>query len=160
MKTKRNPARRSAKKPALRLTRVLAAPRALVFAAWTQSAHLRKWSAPHGFKIPVSEGELKPGGAWRAVMVSPDGMKLPLGGVYRKVVPNRLLVFTHQWTGEEGSPATVVTVRLADAPRGGTKMTFSQTGFDSTAAKDGHADGWSQGFERLEALLAKLRQKA
>jgi len=155
MPTKRKPARRSAE-PKLTLSRVFAAPRSLVFAAWTQPEHLKQWSAPHGFTVPESEGELKPGGAWRAAMVSRETGRLELQGVYRKVVPDKLLVFTHRWGGEETE--TTITVRFSDAPRGGTRMKFEQTGFDSAASRDGHADGWGQCFERLEDLLAKLQQ--
>ena len=147
-------------KSKLVLTRTFAAPRALVFAAWTQPEHLKKWSAPHGFKVPVSKGTLEAGGTWRAVMVMPDGVKLGLGGVYQKVVPDKLLVFTHQWEGEEGSPITIVTVQFSDAPKGGTKIKFTQTGFASIASRDGHSGGWGECFERLDVLLAKLQAKS
>jgi uncharacterized protein YndB with AHSA1/START domain len=158
MAAKKSPGAKS-RKSTLTLSRVFDAPRALVFAAWTQSAHMKRWSAPHGFKIPVSEGELKPGGAWRAVMVTPDGFKLRLSGVYRKIVPDELLVFTHRWEGPDAGPETVVTVRFSDAPGGRTRMQFEQTGFDSGEARDGHAGGWGQAFERLEELLAKLQAR-
>jgi uncharacterized protein YndB with AHSA1/START domain len=92
-------------------------------------------------------------------MVSPDGSKLGLGGVYRKVVPDKLLVFTHRWEGPDAGPETVVTVRFSDAPGGGTRIKFEQTGFDSAASRDGHAGGWGECFERLDALLEKLQQK-
>ena len=58
----------SSEKPAelsLVLTRVFAAPRRLVFEAWTKKEHLDQWSAPRGFTIPFSEGDLRPGGAWK-----------------------------------------------------------------------------------------------
>lgn len=152
----KKPSVRSAGKT-LKITRVFDAPRSLVFAAWTEPRHMKQWSAPHGFKVPVSEGELKPGGAWHAVMVTPDGEKLPLNGVYREVVTDELLVFTHQWGGE--GPETVVTVRFSDAPGGATKIEFEQTGFDSPESREGHAGGWEQCFERLEELLGKLVAK-
>lgn len=158
MPTKRKPGKRSAR-PKLTIVRDFAAPRALVFAAWTQPAHLKQWSAPHGFKLPVSEGELRAGGAWRAVMVMPDGTKLPLGGVYRKVVANRLIVQTHQWTGPEAGPETVITVRFSDAPGGGTRVKFEQTGFDSAGSRDGHAGGWGECLDRLATLLVKLQRR-
>jgi uncharacterized protein YndB with AHSA1/START domain len=142
-------------KPKLRLTRVFAAPRAVVFAAWTKPEHLKRWSAPHGFKIPENEGELRAGGPWRAVMVMPDGTKLTLGGKYTKIVPDELLQFTHRWEGEPG-PETLVTVRFTDAPGGGTKLVFEQAGFDSSASRDGHLGGWKECFERLDTLLLKL----
>lgn len=158
MPTKKGPSKRSVK-PKLTIVRDFAAPRALVFAAWTQPEHLKQWSAPHGFKIPVSAGELRAGGSWHAVMVMPDGTKLPLGGTYRKVVPGKLIVQTHQWSGPDAGPETVVTVRFSDTPGGGTRIKFEQTGFDSAASRDGHAGGWNECFERLDTLLAKLLAK-
>ena len=157
MPAKKSPLKR-APKPKLSLTRVFAAPRPLVFAAWTQPEHLKRWSAPHGFKIPVNEGELRPGGPWRAVMVMPDGTRLGLGGNYTKVVPDELLVFTHRWDGEPGAE-TVVTVRFTDAPGGGTRMKFEQTGFTSAESRDGHLGGWKECFERLDELLVQLQTK-
>jgi uncharacterized protein YndB with AHSA1/START domain len=142
-------------KPKLSLSRVFAAPRAVVFAAWTQPEHLKRWSAPHGFKIPTNEGELRPGGPWRAVMVMPDGTKLVLSGKYTQIIQDELLQFTHRWEGDPG-PETTVTVRFADAPGGGTKMKFEQTGFASAESRDGHGGGWKECFERLDALLTKL----
>ena len=133
------------------ITRILPAPRPLVFAAWTKPVHLKQWSAPLGFTIPVSRGSLKTGGAWRACMVSPQGEKLWLGGVYREVVKNKRLVFTHAWDG--GDKETVVTVEFADHARG-TKMTFRQSGFASAGSRSGHKGGWAQCFDRLAAHLA------
>ena len=81
------------------ITRVFDAPRALVFAAWTEPDRIVEWSAPHGFTIPHCEGELRVGGAWRCCMRSPEGADLWLGGVYREIVVPERLVFTHAWDG-------------------------------------------------------------
>ena len=140
----------------LTLTRIFAAPRALVFAAWTQSKHMKAWSAPNGFTIPVSQGDLRVGGKWRACMVTPQGEKMWLDGVYREVVKDRKLVFTHTWEGDGGE--TLVTVRFSDHPRG-TKMTFEQTGFDSAGSREGHKSGWIECFGRLKAHLATVGAK-
>jgi uncharacterized protein YndB with AHSA1/START domain len=135
------------------ITRVFSAPRQLVWKAWTED--MDKWSAPRGFTIPNSEGDLRPGGKWRACMRKPDGTDLCLGGVYLEIVPPERLVFTHAWDDPNGNPGpeTVVTVTLVERGRK-TEMNFRQTGFDSVESRNGHADGWSQCFDRLEELLA------
>ena len=74
------------------------------FDAWTKKEHLDRWCAPHGFKIPFSEGDLRRGGAWRCLMIAPNGEKLPVHGVYREIVPDELLVFTHIWEEDDGTP--------------------------------------------------------
>src|SRR3954471_24550755 len=140
------------------LTRVFDAPRSLVFAAWTQPEHLKRWSAPRGFTVPVSKGDLRPGGQWRACMVSERTGKLWLSGEYRKIVPNELLVFTHAWENEDGirDQETLVTVRFTEV-RGKTRVVLRQTGFDTKASSAGHKDGWSECLDRLKELLASVQ---
>lgn len=136
------------------ITRVFDAPRELVWRAWTQPEHLRQWSAPHGFTIPVATGDLRPGGAFRTCMVSPDGVEHWLGGVYREVIPMERLVFSHAWDGDDGRPGheTIVTVTFADVGER-TEMVFRQIGFVSDVSREGHAGGWGETFERLYAYL-------
>lgn len=136
----------------LLITRVFDAPCELVWKAWTED--MAKWSAPRGFTMPVSEGDVRPGGKWRAMMKSPDGKELWLGGEYHEVVPPERLVFTHAWDNENGQPGdeSLVTVALADVG-GNTKMTFKQSGFTSVESRDGHNDGWTQCFDILDDLL-------
>jgi uncharacterized protein YndB with AHSA1/START domain len=139
------------------LERLFDAPVALVWRCWTEKEHLNHWSAPRGFTVPYSEGELRPGGKWRCCMRAPNGSELWLGGVYREIVPNRLLVMTHAWE-EDGVPGheTVVTVRFQDLG-GRTKVTLEQGGFDSTGARDGHGEGWSECFDLLAEHLVTIR---
>lgn len=138
------------------LNRVFEAPRALVFDAWTKPEHLVRWCAPHGFTIPEANGELWVGGAWRSLMITPGGEKYPLRGVYREIVPNERLVFTHIWEEDDGTPEheTLVTVSFADEA-GGTRVTLEQSGFKSPESQAGHADGWTQCLDRLTELLAE-----
>jgi uncharacterized protein YndB with AHSA1/START domain len=81
-----------------------------------------------------------------------------LGGVYREIVPNKLLVMTHAWNGESGRPGpeTIVTVRFEDLGAK-TKITLQQTGFDSIQSRDGHAGGWGECLDLLAEHLATMR---
>ena len=54
-------------------TRVLDAPRELVWTAWTKPEHLAQWWGPDGFSTTTSAYNLRPGGVWRFVMHGPDG---------------------------------------------------------------------------------------
>jgi uncharacterized protein YndB with AHSA1/START domain len=140
----------------LTLTRHYAAPRELVFRAWTEPEHLRRWCAPKGFTLPVSEGEHGAGGGWRATMQAPDGTEHRLVGRYLDFTPPERLVFTHAWL-QDGRPGheTVVTVTLEERD-GGTRLTLTQTGFASAASRDGHEGGWSETLDRLAEHLAEL----
>jgi uncharacterized protein YndB with AHSA1/START domain len=150
-----SPGQRSTQ-PELVITRVLDAPRELVFQAWTEPEHLVHWSCPHGFTLTHCEGDLRPGGAWRSCMRSPEGRDLWLGGVYREIVAPERLVFTHAWDDAAGKPGheTVATVTLVDQG-GKTKMTFRQAFFESVQQRDGHQEGWTECFERLAQHLAQ-----
>jgi uncharacterized protein YndB with AHSA1/START domain len=153
MATKTNDTRTSSDRE-LVITRTFAAPRDLVWKAWTEPDRLKKWSSPSGFTIPVSEGDLRPGGKWRACMVKDDGTELWLGGKYTEVVPPERLVFTHAWDDDEGKPGHETTVSVTLTERGGkTLMEFRQSGFDSGEARDGHAEGWGECFDKLDDLL-------
>jgi len=118
---------------------------------------LDQWCAPHGFTIPHSEGDFCPGGKWHCLMISPRGERFPVGGVYREIIPNELLVFTHIWEEDDGTPEheTVVTVRFADEGTK-TKVTLEQSVFRSVESRDGHIGGWSEALERLQDLLTKI----
>lgn len=142
--------------PDLIMTRVFDAPRELVFRAWTDNDRGNQWSAPRRFAVAVFESDLRPGGAWRLCMRAPDGDELWVGGVYREIVRPDRLVMTHAWQTPDGRPGhqTLITVTLA-THGGRTEMNFRQTGFDSVAERDGHADGWSECFDRLEEQLAQ-----
>ena len=103
----------------LTLTRLYDAPRELVFRAWTEPERLRRWCAPKGFTIPASDGDLRPGGTWRATMRAPDGQEYRLVGRYTEIAPPERLAFTHAWLEADGSrgPETMVTVTLEDRER-------------------------------------------
>ena len=147
-------ARAAAESHELVLTRVFDARRELVFKAWTEREYLMQWSAPHGFTVTESDGDLRPGGRYRAAMRSPEGNDYRLGGIYKEIVAPERLVFTHAWEDDKGQlgHATEVTVTLEDLG-GKTKMTFRQTGFETATSRDSHRGGWSDTFEKLAALV-------
>ena len=138
----------------LSLTRIFEAPVDLVWRCWTEKEHLDKWSAPKGFTIPRSQGDLRKGGKYHLVMRMPDGKEIGLGGEYREIVPHKLLVMTHIW--DEDGIETVVTVRFEDLGER-TRMIFEQTGFDSEESRKGHQEGWVECFDILAEHLARLR---
>lgn len=135
--------------------RTFDAPRQLVFQAWTQREHTLRWMAPRGFTIPECDAEVHPGGAWHCCMRSPDGIDHWASGVYREVVENERLVFTHAWRDAEGQRGheTLVTVTFVER-NGKTELTLHQAEFDTVESCDGHRGGWNECLDRLVVLLA------
>jgi uncharacterized protein YndB with AHSA1/START domain len=142
----------------LTLTRLLDAPRALVFKAWTDPEHLMRWWGPHSFTTPQCEMDLRPGGALRIVMRGPDGSDYPMTGVFDEVQPPQRLSFN--FTAEYPAGVAVlkgVTAITLTELDGKTQLvlTARATGLVPQAAQmlAGMEIGWSQTLERLQALV-------
>ena len=143
------------------ITRIFDAPRALVFKAWIDPKHLKRWWGPAVFTNPVCEVDARVGGAWRIVMRSPDGIDYPCGGVYREIVEPERLVFTNIATDKDGNPILdgLTTVTFADQG-GKTKLTLTTRAVAlveyAAAYLQGMEAGWTQSLESLAEELAKL----
>lgn len=137
------------------ITRVLDAPRRLVFKVWTQPEHLVRWWGPRDFTTPSCQMEARPGGTYRICIRSREGTAYWMRGVYREVVEPERLVFTFAWEDESGAPGheTLVTVTFAEAGDK-TRLTFHQAVFETVADRDSHQEGWSECLDRLESYLA------
>jgi uncharacterized protein YndB with AHSA1/START domain len=144
----------------LTLTRVFAAPRALVFQAWTDPKHLAQWWGPDGFTNPVCEVDARAGGSLRIVMRAPDGAEYPMAGVFHEVVAPERLVFTNSPVDANGNPLMEGLTTVTFAESGGkTTMTVHTRAraLDPTAAwmLKGMDAGWTQMIERLVAYVAR-----
>jgi uncharacterized protein YndB with AHSA1/START domain len=158
-KSSSTPHAKPAKERELVMTHLFDAPRALVWAAWTERQHLERWQgAPKGFTVTTAETDIRPGGAFRICMRSPEGVDHWLQGVYREVVAPERLVFTHTWLDAQKKPTTETLVTITFAERGPkTELTLRQTGFKSDESRAGHEGGWASTFERLADYLASER---
>jgi uncharacterized protein YndB with AHSA1/START domain len=54
----------------LTITRILDAPRELVFKVWTQPEHVVRWMGPIGFTTPSCQMDVRPGGTYRTLIRS------------------------------------------------------------------------------------------
>jgi uncharacterized protein YndB with AHSA1/START domain len=137
------------------VTRLLDAPRELVFRMWTDPRHAEQWWGPQGFTTTSLDMDVRPGGAYRAAMLSPEGRLHTRRGVYREVVPPERLVFTFAWEDAAGDLGHETLVTVTFAEQGGkTLLTLHQATFDSVADCDGHRRGWASCLERFAEYLA------
>lgn len=136
----------------LRLTRTIRAPRARVFAAFTDPKLLRQWWGPPGFTLPEVEIDPRPGGRYRFKMVSGEGNVLWLAGTFREVQAPERLVYTWSWEqGDMAGVETLVTISFI-ASGNVTEIQILHEGLPSPAARDAHNAGWSGCLSRLEEL--------
>jgi uncharacterized protein YndB with AHSA1/START domain len=137
------------------LTRVVNAPRSLVFAAWTEPRHLQRWlTGPEGWTMPICEIDLRPGGSWRYVYRKASGTEMTLTGTVLEVVPSERLVTTESW-GREW-PETVNTLVLTESEGRTTialTITYVSRQTRDAALDTGAMDGMNHAFELLDELL-------
>ncbi len=144
------------------LTRVLDAPRHLVFEAYTRPELLQRWlGVQAGWSWAVCEVDLRVGGAYRYVWRGPDGAEMGMGGVYREVVPPERIVATEKFDQSWYPGEAVSTVTLVERD-GRTTLTLTVR-YESREARDAvlkspMEQGVAAGFDKLAALLATLTQ--
>ncbi len=155
------------------LERTIDVPVHLVWKAWTTPELLKKWFTPAPWQTVDCEIDLRPGGAFRTVMQSPDGAKFPNLGCYLEVVPNQKLVWTsalgpgyRPLPGPVESTGTATlsfnfTVSLeltADGNR--TKYVARAMHGDAAACQQhaamGFAEGWGAALDQLIAVAATI----
>ena len=142
-------------RPSLTLTRRLRAKPEKVFAAWTDPEKLVQWFGPARIKPGSARAELdvRVGGRYRISFTDGNsGEYHEVGGVYRDVVPNERLQFTWAWHTMPERESLVTVELKPDAA--GTLLTFHHAQFADEKARDNHAKGWNELFEKLENYLA------
>jgi len=136
------------------------APRELVFRAWTEPDLVRRWWHANRGEIRSIEIDLRVGGRWRYVMVTPDGQEVAFHGVYREVVPGERLVATEVY---EGMPdAEAVTTVTFDEQDGRTTATLlvqhARKKHRDAHVASGMEDGLQDALDLLEQVAQSLER--
>jgi uncharacterized protein YndB with AHSA1/START domain len=137
---------------AVRVSRVVSAPRAEVYRAWTDPERLAEWFGPGAFTVASAEVDLRPGGAYRIVFLGHPSGPVTLVGAYREIEPPSRLVFTWSWRHSwPDQPESLVTVELADlGERTLVAVTHARFGADEAA----YRGGWESGLDKLVRRFA------
>jgi uncharacterized protein YndB with AHSA1/START domain len=139
------------------ITRLFDAPRRLVFEALTDPEHLPLWYGPRGWTLAVCQIDLRPGGAWRFVLRSPEGTAMGMRGVYQEIVPPERLISTESYDDYPGESLNTVVLTEAD---GKTTMTVTVL-YPSKEVRDavlnsGMQKGASETYDRLAEHLRTM----
>lgn len=146
------------------LERVVDVPPELVYEAWTTPEHLMQWFTPAPWKTVACELDLRPGGKFNTVMLSPEGQKFPNFGCVLEAVPNRKLVFTDTLTeGYRPSANPFMTAMVEIIPEGqGTRYRATAVHKDEETRKKheemGFHEGWGAALDQL-VQYAKTKMK-
>lgn len=146
------------------ITRLVRAPRSLLWRAWSDPELLKQWWCPRPWTTEVRAFELRAGGNFHTFMQGPDGGTSDNPGSFLEVVPHRRLVFTSLLTGgwRPATPWMPFTALITlDDEGAGTRYTATVMHPDA-ATRDKHEqmgfhDGWGICIGQLEALAQGLR---
>jgi uncharacterized protein YndB with AHSA1/START domain len=148
------------------LTRVIDAPRALAWKAWTDPDHLKKWWAPAPWTTPECEMDVRPGGVFRTLMRGPHGEEFTVQGIFLEVVENERIVFTDVLkAGDRPAQNPFFTAIITlEEHAGGTKYTARALHKDEAKREKheqmGFHEGWGKCLDQLTALVAGLKGNA
>lgn len=152
--------------PVILISRLLDAPRTLVWRCYTEPRHMIHFWGPHGSTTPVCEVDLRPGGIWRTVMRFGSGNEYGYVSVYLEITEPERIVYRDAPDGYTGTgvlPPWQIHSTL-DFAEDGTKTRLSVTvRFRGIAERDdavtrGFAGMVIQGNERLADYLKTLDQ--
>jgi uncharacterized protein YndB with AHSA1/START domain len=139
------------------MSRILDAPRELVFKLCTDPNLVPHWWGPRGLDTTVDKMDMRPGGVWRFVQRGLDGSEYAFHGEYREVVPPERIVDTFEFEGMPGH--VIIETMMFEEHDGKTRLvgtSLFQTVEDrDVMLKSGMLEGWSESMDRLEALLQK-----
>jgi uncharacterized protein YndB with AHSA1/START domain len=158
------------------ISRVLAAPRDLVWKCFTDADRMKHWWGPKGVDVVSAKMDLRAGGSFHYAMKTADGTIMWGRFVYREIAAPDRQVFISSFSDEAGGvtrhplaptwPLELLsTFTFEDAPGGKTKFTVRWSPLNATADEqkafdDGHASmtqGWSGTMDRLETYLATAK---
>jgi uncharacterized protein len=143
----------------LRLTRVIKAPRARVFAAWTTPADILQWFGPDTCRALAADMDLRPGGKYHLRLHTENFGEIGLSGVYREVRPPAKLVCTWNWSGNPKLDAGESQVSVDFLERGeGTEVQITHEFLPSEESKEDHKHGWNGCLDKLEKHLGVSAQ--
>ena len=143
----------------LTLTREFAAPRSLVWRAWTEPQQFARWFGPRGFTIPRIEFDVRAGGAIRCDMRAPDGTTFTNLGTFTELVePERIACTLRYEENGEVVFENLNTVTLTEHG-GKTLLTLDVRVLraNATAPKYliGMHEGWQQTLDRLDDMVTR-----
>ncbi len=153
------------------ITRLIDAPRELVFKAWTDPEIVKKWWGPEGLTPPVVTIDLRKGGGYLFSVEDPAGNRYWNGGVYREIHAPDHLVFLNYLADGKGNklnPAecgmdksfpkeSLVTVTF-DEEKGKTKLSIryeppSSETVREAMVRSGMIEGWNSSLNKLQRLI-------
>jgi uncharacterized protein YndB with AHSA1/START domain len=144
------------------ISRVIDAPRELVFEAFTEPRHLSQWWGPAGFSTTTRAFEFRVGGEWEFVLHGPDGTDYQEWISWTEIVPPEGIVLLHgEHRGDPNAFESILTfARDGAATRIEMRTVFPTKELRDDAAEKYHAiEGGQQTLSKLAAYVTEIVRK-
>jgi uncharacterized protein YndB with AHSA1/START domain len=144
------------------ISRVIDAPRELVFEVFTEVRHLSRWWGPEGFTTTTQSFEFRVGGEWIFVMHGPDGTDYREWITWTEITPPERIALLH---GEVRDDPNAFESVLTFAQSGAATRIEMRTVFPTKELRDEaveryHAiEGGQQTLSKLAAYVTEIVQK-
>jgi len=148
------------------VSRIIKAPRSVVWKAWTMPEHLEKWWCPAAIKCKVAAFDLRLGGSFDLLMRDPNGEQRSQTGAFLEIVPEERIVFTtaltRKWRPAASPLPITATISMADDAddNEGTRYETLVLYKDAEARQQlgdlGFEAGWSAAIDQLDELVTQL----
>ena len=141
------------------ISRVINAPRELVFEAFTEEQHLSRWWGPDGFTTTTRTFEFRVGGEWDFVMHGPDGTDYQEWISWTEIAPPERIALLHGEARGDANAFESVLTFAADGPATRIEM---RTVFPTRQSRDDavekfHAiEGGQQTLGNLAAYVTEM----
>jgi uncharacterized protein YndB with AHSA1/START domain len=139
------------------VTRTISAPRELVYEALTTPEHFAVWFGTAAVEVPQDtlSMDVRPGGAFRAVMHLPDGNLIHWTGTYVEVEPPAHVAMT--LTDQPGDDAGLPVIFDLETVEGGTQLTVRQDRADfSDEQVAATIAGYNAFIDDIENVVARI----
>jgi uncharacterized protein YndB with AHSA1/START domain len=141
------------------ISRVIDAPRELVFEAFTEVRHLSRWWGPEGFTTTTRSFEFRVGGEWDFVLHGPDGTDYQEWILWTEIVPPERIALLH---GEVRGDPNAFESLLTFATEAGATRIEMRTVFptkelrDEAVEKFSAIEGGRQTLSHLAAYVTEI----
>ncbi|MEE4025279.1 SRPBCC family protein [Gordonia sp. PKS22-38] len=141
------------------ISRTIAAPRELVFEAFTEVRHLARWWGPNGFSTTTRSFDFRPGGVWDFVMHGPDGTDHQEWITWREIVPPERITMLHGSSRDDPDAfeSYLSFAAVGEGTRVVMRTVFPTKELRDTAAEKYHAvEGGEQTLGNLASYVVEL----
>lgn len=147
-------------RPEMTMTRLIDAPKDLVFKIWTEPAHFPMFYCPSGFTTVLCEMDVRVGGAFRIHWADAEGKRYPNKGIYTRIEPTDLLAYQDSFDDDREANDPIDVIVSFEDENGKTRLTsrsiFASVEMLEMLKNMGMEQGWAMFMDQMRDYAQQL----